>query len=267
LKIKTQRIILALKKLKMLETLQNYHFTPWQYGLAILSAMIVGMSKAGLSSVSIITVSILAWLFGSKISTGILLPMLICADVLAVFYYKRHANWQVLWRVLPWIVVGILLGVWIGKDLNEAVFKKMMAAIVLIVVIGLFWLEYRPLKNVSHSLWFSVVLGISTGFTTMVGNQAGGFANVYFLSLRLDKNNFIGTNAWLFLFVNIFKLPFHIFVWQTIDYQSIGINLLLLPFLVIGFFIGLFIVKKIAAEHYRQFILWITASATLLILL
>jgi uncharacterized protein len=254
-----------IKNTAMLETLQNYHFNLFQWLLLFFSAMIVGMSKAGLSSVTIITVSILAALFGSKVSTGILLPMLIFADIFAVFYYKRHVNWQVLLRVAPWIMLGILLGVWIGKDLNEVVFKKMMAAIVLSVVVGLFWLEYRPLKNVSHARWFSVVMGMSTGFTTMVGNQAGGFANIYFLSLRLDKNNFIGTNAWLFLFINLFKLPFHIFVWKTIDYSSLSINVVLVPFLTFGFFIGLFVVQKIADDKYRKMILWLTAAATLFI--
>ena len=251
----------------MLETLQNYHFTPIQWVLAILCAMLVGVSKAGLNSVSIITVSIFAWLFGSKISTGVLLPMLICADILAVFYYKRHAKWHLLGRLAPWIVLGILVGVWVGKDLNEAVFKKMMAVIVFIVVIGLFWFEKRPLKDVPHSMWFSSTMGMATGFTTMVGNQAGGFANVYFLSMRLSKNDFIGTNAWLFLFINLFKLPFHIFSWQTINAQSIVINLTLLPFLIIGFYVGIYIVKRIVDERYRQVILWLTAAATLFVIL
>ncbi len=251
----------------MLDTLHAYHFTPLQWGLAILCAMLVGLSKAGLNSVSIITVSVFAWLFGSKVSTGVLLPTLICADILAVFYYKRHANWQLLLRLAPWIVIGILAGVWIGKDLNEAVFKKMMATIVLIIVFGLFWFEKRPLKDVSHSRWFSGIMGIGTGFTTMVGNQAGGFANVYFLSMRLSKNDFIGTNAWLFLFVNLFKLPFHFFIWQTVNLDSIAINIALLPFLIIGFYIGIYIVKTIVDARYRQVILWLTAAATLFVIL
>ncbi len=251
----------------MLESLQSYHFSPIQWGLAILCAMLVGVSKAGLNSVSIITVSIFAWLFGSKISTGVLLPMLICADILAVFYYKRHAKWLLLSRLAPWIVVGILVGVWVGKDLNEVIFKKMMATIVFIIVIGLFWFEKRPLKNAPNSRWFSSTMGMATGFTTMVGNQAGGFSNVYFLSMRLSKNDFIGTNAWLFLFINLFKLPFHIFSWQTINRHSIAINFALLPFLIIGFFVGTYIVKRIVDERYRKVILWLTAAATLFVIL
>ena len=251
----------------MLESLQTFHLTPLQWFLAMLCAMLVGVSKAGLNSVSIITLSIFAWIFGSKTSTGILLPMLIVADIFAVFYYKRQVHWQTLLRVTPWIIIGILVGVWVGKDLNEAIFKKMMASIILIVVIGMFWLEKKPLHHVSTSRWFSATMGLATGFTTMVGNQAGGFATVYFLSMRFTKNNFIGTNAWLFLFVNIFKLPFHIFSWHTIDVHSISINLALLPFILMGFYIGIYIVKRIDELRYRQVILWLTASATLFVLL
>jgi uncharacterized protein len=251
----------------MLESLQAFHLTPVQWFLAIICAMLVGISKAGLSTISILTLSILAWLFGSKTSTGILLPMLIVADICAVSYYKREVHWQSLLRVAPWVIIGILVGVWVGKDLNEAIFKKMMSFIILIVVIGMFWLEKKPLHNVSNARWFSVTMGLATGFTTMVGNQAGGFATVYFMSMRFTKNNFIGTNAWLFLCANIFKLPFHIFSWHTVDVHSISVNLVLLPFILLGFFIGIYIVKNIPEARYRQIILWLTAGATLFILL
>jgi uncharacterized membrane protein YfcA len=195
------------------------------------------------------------------------LPMLICADILAVFHYKRFANWGLIARIAPWIVVGILAGVWIGKDLDAAVFKRMMATIVLLIVLSLFWFEKRPLKNIPNSQMFSGIMGVLTGFTTMVGNQAGGFANVYLLSMRLDKHGFIGTYAWLFLLINLFKLPFHIFVWQTVHLQSLAINLALLPFLIIGFYAGIFIVQRIDETRYRQLILWLTAGATLFVLL
>ena len=265
--VKYKVIPIIVSKNRMLESLQAFHLSPLQWFLAMLCAMLIGISKAGLNSVSIITLSILAWIFGSKTSTGILLPMLIVADIFAVFYYKRQVHWQTLLRVAPWIIIGILVGVWVGKDLNEVIFKKMMASIILIVVIGMFWLEKKPLHHVSTARWFSILMGLATGFTTMVGNQAGGFATVYFLSMRFTKNNFIGTNAWLFLFVNIFKLPFHIFSWHTVDVHSISINLALLPFILIGFYIGIYIVKRIDEVRYRQVILWLTAGATLFVLL
>jgi uncharacterized protein len=251
----------------MYDQLVMYHLTTTQWVLAIICAMITGLSKAGLNAISIITVSILAWIFGSKVSTGILLPMLIVGDILAIAYYKRAIDWQSLKKLWIWVVLGVLIGVWVGKSLDSLIFKRLMAVLVIIVVIGLFWFENRPLKSVPTSPWFAGSIGVATGFTTMIGNQAGGFTNVYFLSMQLSKNNFIGTNAWLFLCVNIFKLPFHIFVWETIHYNSLAINIFLLPFLIIGFYSGLYIVKRINEERYRKVILWLTALASLFVFL
>jgi uncharacterized protein len=250
----------------MIESLESYHLTTVQWTLALLSAVLVGVGKSGLNSISLIIVTTLAWVFGSKISTGILLPLLIVGDILALSYYKKTVDWRAIWRLLPWIVAGIVLGAWIGKDLNEVFFKRMMAIIVLIIVVMLFWFEKRPLKTVPTSIWFSSIMGIGTGFTSMVGNQAGGFANVYLLSMRLSKSHFMGTLAGLFLFVNCIKVPFHVFIWHTINAHSVVINVVLVPFLIVGFFIGINIVKRIAEERYRQVILWLTAAATVFVL-
>jgi uncharacterized protein len=87
------------------------------------------------------------------------------------------------------------------------------------------------------------------------------------MSMHLSKNHFIGTNAWLFLFVNVFKLPFHVFSWHTVNTRSLSVNLILAPFLIMGFYAGLFIVKNIDEKQYRQVILWLTALAAVFIFL
>ncbi len=246
---------------------QSFHLSTLQWSLAILSAFILGISKAGVGSLSIVTVTMLAYVFGGKTSTGILLPMLIVADVFAVAHFRQHARWRHLRRMLPWMVAGVLLGVWLGKDMNEVVFKKIMGAIVLLSVGVMFWRERKVVQDVPSHWSFASVMGLGAGFTTMVGNLASGFSNVYFLSMRMPKNEFIGTAAWLFFIINAFKLPFHIFSWKTVTAGSLSINLVLLPFLLGGFFLGLRLVKRIAEERYRQLILWLTAASTVLILL
>ena len=64
-------------------------------------------------------VTIMALVFGSKSSTGIIVPLLIVGDIFAVIYYNRHARWDYLFKLLPWMIAGVLIGVWIGKDLPE----------------------------------------------------------------------------------------------------------------------------------------------------
>ena len=99
----------------------------------------------------------------------------------------------------------------------------------------------------------------------MIGNLAGVFANIYFLAQKLPKNEFIGTAAWLFFIINIFKLPFHFFVWKTINLKSFNISLMLIPFVALGLFIGIKLVKKINENTYRKLILLFTALGALVI--
>ena len=248
-----------------LETLQSHHLSPSQWALVILSAVILGVSKGGISAISILTVTLLAHVFGGRTSTGVLLPMLIVADVFAVAWFRRHTQWRHLLRMLPWMLVGVVLGAWLGGDLNEAVFKKIMAFIILLSVAVLLWREYRHSEKVPRHWSFAGAMGLGAGFTTMVGNLAGGFSNVYFLSMRLPKAQFIGTGAWLFCVVNLFKLPFHLFLWKTISADSLALNATLLPFLLAGFALGVYIVRNIPEARYRSLILWLTASSVLLV--
>ncbi len=244
----------------------SYHFSILQCLILVFSAFIIGLSKAGINSISILTVSGLAYVFGSKSSTGILLPMLLFADVFAVKYYNRHTDWKYILKLLPWMIIGIILGVWFGKDISEVVFKKSLAILVVITVISMIWWETQSNKSVPNHWSFAGTIGLMAGFTTMVGNMAGAFSNVYFLAMRLKKEIFIGTSAWLFLIINAFKVPFHVFIWHTISWESLVINLCLIPFLLGGFFVGIKMVKHIQEDRYRKLILYLTGFASIFIL-
>jgi uncharacterized membrane protein YfcA len=122
-------------------------------------------------------------------------------------------------------------------------------------------------KTVPSHWSFAGIMGLSTGFTTMVGNLAGAFSNLYFLAMRVPKNVFIGTAAWLFFLTNLFKVPFHVFYWKTINVSSFSISLKLVPFVLIGFFAGIKLVSLISERHYRKLILLFTALSGLVILL
>ncbi|MFN3849665.1 MAG: sulfite exporter TauE/SafE family protein [Spirosomataceae bacterium] len=245
----------------------HYHITPLGWFLAIISAFIIGLSKSGISSISLITVSLLAYVFGGKNSTGVLLPMLSFADVFAVVYYHRHTQWKYLYKLLPWMIVGILLGVWFGKDISDVIFKKAMAFLVFLTAVSMIWWERNPKREVPQNWKFASVMGLGAGFTTMLGNMAGAFSNLYFLAMRLPKEHFIGTASWLFLIINAFKIPFHVFVWHTVSVKSISLNLALLPFLLIGFFVGIRIVRVLKEDRYRKMVMILTATASVFLIL
>jgi uncharacterized membrane protein YfcA len=239
-----------------MDILSSYSLSQWLF--IMLASFIIGMSKAGLKGVDMLSVTLMAFVFGSKSSTGIVLPLLCVADIGAVAYYNRHAEWKHFWKLTPWMIVGILLGVYLGKDMDEVLFRKIMAVIILITIVIVLLMERRKSKEIPKHPLFAVTTGLSAGFTTMLGNLAGAFANLYFLAMRMPKNNFIGTAAWLFLCMNLFKLPFQVFYWHNITAQSLQTDLVLLPTLAIGFWLGIRVVGKIKDDQYRKLVIVLT---------
>jgi uncharacterized membrane protein YfcA len=239
----------------------------YQWALAMLAAFVLGIAKAGIKGLGVLIVTIMALVFGGKVSTGIIVPLLVVADILAVIYYRRNADWKLLFKLLPWMLIGVLLGVYVGQDLPETIFKRGMAIIILITTVLMFWWEQRKVVKVPKNRGFAGIMGLSAGFTTMIGNLAGAFANIFFLAMRVPKNVFIGTTAWLFFIINLFKLPFHIWSWETVNVETFAVNIRLIPIVVLGFVVGVKTVALIKEGDYRRMILILTAIGAVMIFL
>jgi len=246
----------------------EFDFSVIQWLLFFACAVFVGMSKVGVPGVSLIVVPTLAIIFGGKASTGILLPMLMMADLFGVGYYHRHAEWKYLWKLLPWAFAGVGIALWVGEVVNDEWFKNIIAILVF-VCIGLMLLKDR---NKDRNLfpdtwWFAATMGVLGGFATMIGNVAGPIFAIYLLAMHLPKNSFIGTGAWFFLIINFTKFPLHIFIWKTITWNTLTLDLLLLPGIAAGAFLGVWLVKKFSDKLYRSFVFVITALSALLLLI
>jgi uncharacterized membrane protein YfcA len=248
-----------------MDLLPDYSITNWM--LLSLAGFCIGMSKAGLKGVDMLNITIMAIVLGSKSSTGVVLPLLCIADFLAVLYYRRHVNWSHFRKLAPWITAGILIGVLLGQDMNELYFKKVMAVIIVIAVAIMIFLEVRKSLVLPSNKLFAATSGLVAGITTMLGNLGGSFANIYFLAMRVPKNGFIGTAAWLFFCVNLFKLPFQFFAWHNINASTLSTDLVLIPALLLGFWAGIKIVAMIHDDGYRKIVIAMTLIGAIFIFL
>ncbi|WP_347838929.1 sulfite exporter TauE/SafE family protein [uncultured Draconibacterium sp.] len=243
-------------------------FTFLQWILLACCGMLVGMSKVGVPGVSMLVVPTLALIFGGKASTGVLLPMLMMADIFGVGYYHRHAEWRYLWKLLPWAFIGIAIALWVGEVVNDIWFKNIIAILVFLCIGLMLWRDRKKGQNLfPDTWWFAASMGILGGFATMIGNVAGPIFAIYLLAMHLPKNSFIGTGAWFFLILNFSKFPLHIFVWKTINWSTLSLNLLLLPAIAIGAFTGIKLVQRISDKLYRAAVIIVTALSAFLLLI
>ncbi len=241
----------------VLEILGNYNFDAVQWLVVILSGLSIGLEKVGIPNF-LIMVPIMAQILGGKVSAGFLLPLLVMGDIFAVLYYKRHTQIIIVLRLLPWAIVGILVGLFVGNSVSDAEFKKIMAVIVLICAVMLLVKKDLNDEHIGKKWYFSVVMGLLGGFSSMIGNAAGPIMIVYFLSMNLNKNSFIGTVAWFFFVVNLIKIPLYAFVWHNITWDSFSLNLMLFPMIVLGAMVGIRLVKFIPEKPYRMVMIGVT---------
>lgn len=247
-------------------SLFSYQLPYTDFALVLLVAIFTGMSKTGVHGAGMLAVPLLVNVFGGQSSSGVLLPMLVMADVLGVWYYHRHASWSHLKILFPWAALGVIFGTVVGEYIDDKIFKIIMAIIILVSVVVMVWLERGHKKDVPRQQSFAVTTGILSGFTSMVGNLAGTVMAVYLLSIRLPKNVFIGTTAWFFMATNWFKVPFHVFVWHTITLNTLFFDLLSLPFILLGAYLGIIIVRRLSERTYRWFIIAMTIIAAVFML-
>jgi len=233
----------------------------------ILAAILIGMGKTGMSGAGNLAIPLMAILFGGKPSTGIILPMLCMADIFGVLYYHRHAEWKHIFKLMPWAFGGLLIALIIGKYISDHTFKTIIGITILASVALMFWQDFRKEKfEMPEKRWYSPVFGISGGFATMIGNAAGPIMAIYLQSMRLPKNSYIGTGAWFFLIINYTKVPLQVIFWKNITWSSFGFNLMLLPAIALGAYLGVKLVNMLPENAYRIFILVSTGISALFLL-
>jgi len=251
-----------------MELLSFFHLSVLEWIVILICGMLIGMSKVGVPGVSMIVVPVLAFIFGAKQSTGVLLPILMMADVFGVAYYRRHANWHHLIKVIPWAMVGLLIALWVGEKVNDDQFKNLIAILVFLSIGLMIWQDKRKGTNLfPDKWWFAAGMGILGGFATMIGNVAGPVFAIYLLAMHLPKKSFIGTSAWFFMILNFTKFPLQLFVWDNINLHSLTIDIITLPAIGAGAFLGYRLVKILPEHTYRGFVIVVTVISAFLLLL
>ena len=238
-----------------------------EIGVLCLAAVLIGVNKTGVPGLGMIPVLLLADFFEPRESTGLQLVMLGMADILAVIYYRRQADWKIVLRLMPWALLGIGLGILALKFIADDTMKPVLAWTILFMVAFSYVAKYIKNADKMPDHWaFSAFFGMLAGLTTHVANAAGPVMAIYLLSMKLEKKAYIGSAAWYFLILNWLKIP--IFACEgRITFSSLKADITMIPLLVAGAALGIVLLNKLPQKRFEQIVQGLAALGALKMLI
>lgn len=250
--------------------------TLWQLAALAAASTLVGFSKTAVSGANTISLAVFAAVLPARESTGVLLPILIAGDVLAVLTYRRHAHWPTLLRLFPAVAVGVVAGTLFMMWAGDAAVRTSIGAILLFMAGVTLWRRRTAAGSAEPSTDVGPPAaaerlktrsyGVLGGFTTMVANAGGPVMSLYLLSAGFRKLGFLGTSAWFFLIVNTSKVPFSVGL-GLIDAQSLLLDACMLLFVLPGAWIGRKCVDRINQTLFERLVIGATVLGGLQLLL
>ncbi|MEU7339277.1 MULTISPECIES: sulfite exporter TauE/SafE family protein [unclassified Streptomyces] len=256
-----------------MNTMTLWHISGWEFAALAAAALLVGFSKTAVSGANTVSLAIFAAVLPARASTGVLLPLLIVGDVLAVATYRRHAHWPTLWRLFPAVAAGVVLGTLFLVWADDGTVRTSIGAILLLMAAVTLWRrrsaaqEEEPGAVATRSGRIKArSYGVLGGFTTMVANAGGPVMSMYLLSAGFRKLGFLGTSAFFFLIVNTSKVPFSVGL-GLIDGHSLLLDAVLAVFVVPGAYLGRWAVHHIDQLLFERLVIAATVVGGVQLLL
>jgi uncharacterized protein len=256
-----------------MNTMTLWHITGWEFAALAFATLLVGFSKTAVSGANTVSLAIFAAVLPARASTGVLLPLLIVGDVLAVLTYRRHAHWPTLWRLFPAVAAGVVAGTAFLIWADDGLVRTSIGAILLLMAGVTMWRRrtagaQREPDSVTTRAGRAKArsYGVLGGFTTMVANAGGPVMSMYLLSAGFQKLGFLGTSAFFFLIVNLSKVPFSAGL-GLIGGRSLLLDAALALFVVPGALIGRWAVNRINQRLFERLLIAATVVGGVQLLL
>ena len=239
--------------------------TSLEWAVAALGALMVGVSKTGVSGLGLLAVVLFAQIMPAKEATGAVLPLLLVGDVVAVASYRGHADLRFIARLFPWAAVGVVAGYFALSVVNDRQAKALIGAIVLVLVGVSVFRQRSQGGGAPLPAWVAPFVGMLAGFTTLVSNAAGPLMAIYLLAMSLPKLEYMGTSAVFFCLLNAFKVPFMASL-GLITARSLHLNLILVPAVLAGTWAGRKLLIGLKQRQFEWAVLGLTALSGLKLL-
>jgi uncharacterized membrane protein YfcA len=252
--------------------------------VAGLAALVIGISKTSVATLAGIAVAAFTFIMPTAQSTAAILLILIVGDIVAVIRFRHDVDWKLLWRLIPFVIPGLLIGTIFMGLVSDVVLRKTIGVILLLPVLWMMYTQWRasktestpviepdgkdiqPNESPAHRWLASIGYGAGAGFATMTANSGGPVMTMYLLNAKVDKLTFVGTGAWFYFLINLTKVPFSAFQ-GLIHPSTLWMDLKLAPFVLIGTVIGAILLNRVNQLWFNRAALFFSAVSALILLI
>jgi len=225
--------------------------------VAVIAVFIVALSKSGLvGSLGMVAVPLMSLVMPARDAAGMLLPLLLVMDAIAIWTYRKDADWRILKIMLPGAMVGTLVGWALWSFVSDAMVLLFIGIITLLFILDALLPIRKKLEGLPPSKPWGRFWGGFAGFTSFISHTGGPPFQIYVLPQRLSPVIFSGTSAFFFAIVNTAKLVPYFFLGQ-LNVANLTHAAILAPLAVVGVMIGVWLVRRISVKRFYQLTYWL----------
>ena len=230
-------------------------------------AFLIGLSKGGLGgTLGMLATPILALILPADQVIGLLLPVLIFADIFAVTLHWGHWNRTYIILLIPGAVLGITIGTLFITNVPVEQLQTILGFIFLLFALYKLF-EKQLLAKFAYQPhnWHGVLAGTTAGFSSALAHTGGPPITIYLLFQNVSPRVFIATNALFFAIVNLVKVPYYFYadLFDIVLLQQMAPMFLFVP---VGVWIGRWAADKIEPKTYERMILIFLIIAALMLI-
>jgi uncharacterized membrane protein YfcA len=227
------------------------------WGIAVLAVFVVALSKSGLvGSLGLVGVPLLSLVMPARDAAGMMLPLLLVMDAIAVWTYRKDADWRILKIMLPGAFVGTAIGWILWSFVSDAMVLLFVGILTLLFILDALLPLRKKLEGLPPSKPWGAFWGGAAGFTSFISHTGGPPFQIYVLPQKLTPVKFSGTTAFFFAIVNSAKLIPYFFLGQ-LNVANLSHAAILAPLAIVGVMVGVFLVRRISVKRFYQLTYWL----------
>jgi uncharacterized membrane protein YfcA len=232
-------------------------FDPYFVTVAVIAVLVVGLSKAGLlGSLGMVGVPLLSLVMPARDAAGMMLPVLLAMDAIAIYAYRKEVDWKILWIMLPGAAIGTLAGWALWAVVSDAAVLLFVGVVTLLFILDALLPLRKKLEGLPPSKPWGSFWGGFAGFTSFISHTGGPPFQIYVLPQRLTPAIYAGTSAFFFAIVNASKLVPYFFLGQ-LNVHNLQLSLALIPVGIFGVLGGIFLVRRISVKWFYRIAYWL----------